>query len=151
MSKIWIITEFGFQEAALAPVDDCYEWWGAEQIQDGKNKEAKEDEEAMDKYNHEQNKTKVAAKSMVKQAKQEQSDTTVNAANNQDLSFNRDLAIEREIDETKKQFNKNSTKENFEDDHENDSINQILEEKTANNEIASLFAAKRRNNISRGG
>ena len=105
LSKIWIITKSGLQEAKLSTVDNCYEWWSAECIQDDKILETEEHKLLLQAYQHEQNKTKASANAVLKRAKQEQQLITVNAANSQDLSFNRDIAIAEEIKHSQRQLN----------------------------------------------
>lgn len=153
MSRIWIVTDFGFQEAKLHPKDASFEWWSAECVQVKKIDEAIEDEALMDKYHQEQSKTVAYGKSKVAEAKKEQDEITVNAANSQDLSFNRDQAIEREVEESKKQLNEITNQSYQEDIDTNDDSypTQVQVRDCHNNELASLFASKARKNRTRRG
>ncbi|MFT5294226.1 MAG: hypothetical protein ACI9YH_000232 [Colwellia sp.] len=153
MSKIWIITEFGLQEATLHPDDASFEWWSAECVQDKKIEEAIGGEVLMDKYHREQSKTVVYSKSKVSEAQKEQDDITVHAANSQDLSLNRDVAIERETESSTKQLNKITNQDYNEDIDTNEGINpkQVLDEDKPVNKVASLYAEKARKNRTRRG
>jgi len=146
MSRIWIVTDFGFQEAVLHPNDASFEWWSAECIQDKKIEEAIEKEVQMDQYHQEQSKTAVNAKAKVKEAKKEQAQITVNAANSQDVSSNRSQAIDREVAESQSQLNK-ITNQNYHEDKDIDdksSSKQVQIKNSLTKDTANLFAEKRK-------
>ena len=144
MSRIWIVTDVGFQEAVLHHNDASFEWWSAECIQDKKIEEATDNEEQMEQYHQEQSKTVVYAKAKANDARKEQDKITVNAANSQDLSLNRAVAVDREITDSQNQLNK-ITKHNYHEDQDVDnesSSNQVQSKDSLTNETASLFADK---------
>jgi transposase InsO family protein len=152
MSRIWIVTDFGFQEAVLHPNDASFEWWSAECVQDKKIEEAIENEVQMDQYHQEQSKTVANAKAKVNDAKKEQDQITVNAANSQDLSINREVAIDREIAESQNQLN-TITNQNYQEEQDIDesSPEQVQIKDNLTNQRASLFAEKARMNRRRRG
>jgi len=152
MSRIWIVTDFGFQEAVLHPNDASFEWWSAECIQDKKIEEATENEVQMDQYHQEQSKTVANAKAKVNDAKKEQDQITVNAANTQDMSLNRAQAIDREIVGSKEQLNK-FTNQNYQEEQDIDesSPEKVQIKDSLTNQRASLFAEKARMNRRRRG
>ena len=151
MSKIWIMTEDGFQEASLHPEDASFEWWSAECIQDAKIDESEESQKQLEVYHEKHAKTLHEAKSTVVKAQKEQSETTVHAANNQDLSFNVEQVVDREIEEAKKQLHKHTRSELSDEAGNNEHIcsTETVESKH-DNDVARSFAGKASKNRRRG-
>lgn len=153
MSKIWIVTPDGLQEAVLHPIDACYEWWSSELVQDDKNNIAIEGKELKDIYNQKQSETKAAIKIVTNKAKQQKIGISVNAANTQELSVNRNIAIEKEIDEAARQLLLTCSADDNEKSNNIDQSEPILSgpHESPVNTIASIFSQKSKSNRTRRG
>ncbi|MGR5435180.1 transposase [Vibrio owensii] len=110
MSKIYIETSDGLQPAYLDESDRLYEHMSDEQISSAKKEEAIEMQALAEQYAEKQSATRVSAKNAVSTAKHQQAEITINEANTQDLSLNKEAGLNAEIAASKALF-ENMTKE----------------------------------------
>lgn len=106
MGIIYIETPDGLQPAHLHNVHKIYEHSSAEMVHIYQKEQKVEDEKLKDVYHEEMSGVRLSASNLVQNAKSEKVSITANAANTQDLSANRDAAIERERELSKDQFDR---------------------------------------------
>lgn len=106
MGIIYIVTPEGLQPAQLHNVHKVYEHSSAEMVHMYQKEQKVEDEQLKVTYQEELSSVRLSASNLIQNAKSEKRPITANAANTQDLSSNREAAIERERDLSKKQFDR---------------------------------------------
>ena len=106
MGIIYIDTPDGLQPAHLHNVHNMYEHASAEMVYMYQKEQKVEDEKLKAVYQEEMSGVRLSASNLVQHAKSEKVSITANAANTQDLNANREAAIERERELSRKQFDR---------------------------------------------
>jgi hypothetical protein len=147
MSKIYIVTADGLQSAVLHEEDAIYEYMSAEAIQGDKNIQTVKDEELLEDYEDQQSKTLININKIAKNARSEQVKINPNQANTQDISANRDEAIEKEIAASQQQHSNLTNAEHVPiPQHDNPQENVTEDTTDEQSEIAQAFSEKSRKN-----
>ena len=146
VGQIYIETPEGFQLALLTTVDDMYKHMSDECVKYDKEQQYIVNKSLKTNYDEMQSATRVAVSNILSQAKLEQIPINANEANSQDISANREEAIEREISLSQVQFNElggessNSFVSDANDSKQIDGMDLNVAEDP--NVTASIFAAK---------
>ena len=150
MSKIFIETPDGIKEATLCAEDSLLSEMSDESILFQKNEQTKENHELKEKHDEKQSETRITIKNIVSSAKEQKQPINANQANTQDLSANRDGAIEIELEVSQKQFERatggasdNETKSSCVNNEKGD---KLIIDDLSKNTISATFAAKRAKN-----
>lgn len=159
MSKIYIDTPEGFQPAYLDELDELYENLPDELIYLAKKQEVVEHKELKAMYSEKQSATRVSTSNVVASAKQQQLPITVNAANTQDLSLNKDPALDAEIAASKSRFEKmthdstepteSQPKSSVDETLASEKLRSEASEQNSQQDISEFFTEKMASAISR--
>lgn len=146
LGQIYIETVEGLKPAFLMGADEVYKCMSDESIKYDKEQETVKRTALKTTYEDKQSETRVKIRNIIAQAKIEQVPINANEANSQDISANRDEAIDREIILSQAQFNElagdshTTTVDNEKDEQPTDEVEAKTIE--ASNTTASIFAAK---------
>jgi len=150
MSKIFIETPDGLKEATLCAEDALLTEMSDESIIFQKNEQTTENQELKKKHDEKQSETRITIKNIVSSAKQQKQSINAYQANSQDISANREEAIEIEVEVSQKQFERatggasdNKTESSCVNNEEDD---KVIIDDLSNNTISATFAAKRAKN-----
>ncbi|MGR5108084.1 transposase [Vibrio jasicida] len=156
MSRIYIETPEGLQPAYLDELDSLYESMPDELIYQAKKQEAVEHQELNATYSEKQSATRVSISNVVAAAKQEQIPITLNGANTQDLSLNKEAGLNAEIAASQKQFEEMTNETSTPTEHipelqaDNSPSSEQTENPTQNEpDISDIFAEKMASQLSR--
>jgi hypothetical protein len=146
VGQIFIETPEGFKPAFLAQVDDMYSNMSDESVKYDKEEVYVNNKLLKTTYDEVQSETRIKVSNIISQAKVEQIPINANEANSQDISANREEAIDREINLSQTQFNEyvgespNSFEGDGSDNEQKENMDtNVVEEANA---TASIFAAK---------
>jgi len=144
---IYIETPDGLQPAHLHNVHKMYENSSAEMVHIYQKEQKVEDDKLKAVYQQEMSGVRLSASNLVQHAKSEKIPITANAANTQDLNANREAAIERERELSRKQLARVNAERGITVPHEpSDKTSKenetVPSTESSNKSTASLFADK---------
>jgi transposase InsO family protein len=143
LSTIFIETPGGLYPATLQSSDMMYKNMSDEAIQYDKKQQSVEYKKLKEKHNEKQSETRITVSNFIASARNEQVPININQANTQDISLHKDEAIEREIDDSRKQFSQILGVEEVQVD--DSAQHQVIptEKNHSENATSAIFAAKR--------
>ncbi|MGF1765416.1 transposase [Aliivibrio kagoshimensis] len=147
MSKIFIETPDGLKVATLCAEDNLLTEMSDESITYQKNEQTVQNNQLKEIHDEKQSETRISAQNIVDSAKYQQQKINANQANSQDISANREDAIEVEIVASQRQFNR-ATGGDTDNQTEpsavsTDESEEVASDGFSNNTTSALFAAKR--------